>query len=87
MLYATWNCFSKVVLENDGGRIATNPDRFDKLITTLRTAVDVDGTLDKESTSVYNYEIEENYDNDNTKSIATSTYSNIAWISQDLLLS
>jgi len=76
-----------VVLENDGGRIATNPDRFDKLITTLRTAVDVDGTLDKESTSVYNYEIEENYDNDNTKSIATSTYSNIAWISQDLLLS
>jgi hypothetical protein len=24
---------------------------FDKLITTLRTAVDIDGTLDKESTS------------------------------------
>lgn len=32
------------------GKIAINPDRFDKLITTLRTAVD-DGVLDKESTS------------------------------------
>ena len=31
--------------------IAINPDRFDKLITALRTAVDNDGTLDKESTS------------------------------------
>ena len=38
-------------LENDGGRIAINPDRFDKLITALRTAVDNDGTLDKEATS------------------------------------
>ena len=28
-----------------------NPDRFDKLITALRTAVDNDGMLDKESTS------------------------------------
>jgi hypothetical protein len=28
-----------------------NPDRFDKLITALRTAVDNDGTLDKECTS------------------------------------
>jgi hypothetical protein len=28
-----------------------NPDKFDKLITSLRTAVDADGTLDKESTS------------------------------------
>ena len=27
------------------------PDRFDKLITALRTAVDNDGTLDKEATS------------------------------------
>ena len=35
----------------DGDRIAINPDRFDKLIIALRTAVDNDGTLDKESTS------------------------------------
>ena len=32
-------------------KIAINPDRLDKLITALRTAVDNDGTLDKESTS------------------------------------
>ena len=37
--------------EKDGGKIAINPDRFDKLITALRTAVDNDGTLDKEATS------------------------------------
>jgi hypothetical protein len=42
----------KMILETGGGgRIAINPDRFDKLITALRTAVDNDGTLDKESTS------------------------------------
>jgi hypothetical protein len=41
----------KMILENDGGRIAINPDRFDKIITALRTAVDNDGTLDKEATS------------------------------------
>jgi hypothetical protein len=41
----------KMILEKDGGRIAINPDRFDKLITSLRTAVDNDGTLDKEATS------------------------------------
>jgi hypothetical protein len=41
----------KMLLEHDGGRIAMNPDRFDKLITALRTAVDNDGTLDKEATS------------------------------------
>jgi hypothetical protein len=41
----------KMILEKDGGRIAINPDKFDKLITALRTAVDNDGTLDKESTS------------------------------------
>ncbi|MFL6321624.1 MAG: hypothetical protein ACJ72Q_14255 [Nitrososphaeraceae archaeon] len=41
----------KMILESEGGRIAINPDRFDKLITALRTAVDNDGTLDKESTS------------------------------------
>jgi hypothetical protein len=41
-----------MILEHDGGgRIAINPDRFDKLITALRTAVDNDGTLDKEATS------------------------------------
>src|ERR671931_2019014 len=41
----------KMILEQDGGRIAINVDRFDKLITSLRTAVDIDGTLDKEATS------------------------------------
>ena len=41
----------KMILEDEGGRIAINPDRFDKLITSLRTAVDNDGTLDKEATS------------------------------------
>jgi hypothetical protein len=41
----------KILMENEGGRIAINPDRFDKLITSLRTAVDNDGTLDKEATS------------------------------------
>ena len=41
----------KMILESEGGRIAINPDRFDKLITALRTAVDNDGTLDKEATS------------------------------------
>ena len=41
----------KMILENDGGRIAINPDRFGKLITSLRTAVDIDGILDKEATS------------------------------------
>ena len=42
-----------MILEKDGGgRIAINPDKFDKLIiTALRTAVDNDGTLDKEATS------------------------------------
>ena len=40
-----------MILEIDGGRIAINPDRFDKLITALRTAIDNHGTLDKESTS------------------------------------
>jgi hypothetical protein len=41
----------KMILENDGRSIAINPNRFDKLITGLRTAVDNDGTLDKEATS------------------------------------
>ena len=40
-----------MILEDDRGKIAINPDRFDKLITSLRTAVDNDGTLDKEATS------------------------------------
>ena len=34
--------------------IAINPDKVDKLITSLRIAVDNDGVLDKEATS-YNY--------------------------------
>jgi hypothetical protein len=41
----------KMILEQDRGKIAINPDRFDKLITALRTAVDNDGTLDKKATS------------------------------------
>jgi hypothetical protein len=41
----------KMILETDGGRIAINQERFDKLITSLRTAVDNDGVLDKEATS------------------------------------
>jgi hypothetical protein len=41
----------KMIIEQNPGRIAINPDKFDKLITALRTAVDNDGTLDKESTS------------------------------------
>jgi hypothetical protein len=41
----------KMILEDEGGRIAINPDGFDKLITALRTAVDNDGVLDKEATS------------------------------------
>jgi hypothetical protein len=41
----------KMIFETEGGKIAINPDRFDKLITALRTAVDNDGILDKESTS------------------------------------
>jgi hypothetical protein len=41
----------KMILEQDPRKIAINPDRFDKLITALRTAVDNDGALDKESTS------------------------------------
>jgi hypothetical protein len=40
----------KMILENEPRRIAINP-AFDKLVTALRTAVDADGTLDKESTS------------------------------------
>ena len=40
----------KMILENEPRKIAINLV-FDKLITSLRTAVDNDGTLDKESTS------------------------------------
>jgi hypothetical protein len=40
-----------MILEHEPRKISINPDRFDKLITALRTAVDNDGTLDKESTS------------------------------------
>jgi hypothetical protein len=41
----------KMIMERDGGRIAINPDKFGKLITALRTAIDNDGVLDKEATS------------------------------------
>jgi hypothetical protein len=40
-----------MILEQDPGKIAINPNKFDKLITALRTAIDNDGTLDKEATS------------------------------------
>jgi hypothetical protein len=40
-----------MILEYEPRKIAINPDKFDKLITALRTAVDNGGTLDKESTS------------------------------------
>ena len=40
----------KMILENEPRKIAINPDKYDKLITALRTAVDNDGALDKEST-------------------------------------
>jgi hypothetical protein len=42
------NC--KMFLEREGGYIAINP-KFDKLITSLRTAVENDGVFDKEATS------------------------------------
>jgi len=41
----------KMILEHEPRKIAINPDEFDKLITSLRTAVDNDGVLDKEATS------------------------------------
>jgi hypothetical protein len=40
-----------MIFGKDSAHIAINPDKFDKLITSLRTAVDIDGTLDKEATS------------------------------------
>jgi hypothetical protein len=42
----------KMILEDDGRRIAINPV-FDKLITSLRTAVEKDGSLDKEASSYH----------------------------------
>ena len=42
-----------MILEKDGGRIAINPDKFDRLITALRTAVDDDGTLHNNAHEVY----------------------------------
>jgi len=41
----------KMILEHEPRKIAINPDRFDKLITSLRTAVDNNGVLDKEAIS------------------------------------
>ena len=63
----------KMILETDGGRIAINPDRFDKLITALRTAVDNDGTLDKEVTS-YN-------DVFDTSLLSNKLFNDIIWSS------
>ena len=42
------NC--KMLFERNGGYVSINP-KFTKLITSLRTAVEEDGTLDKEATS------------------------------------
>jgi hypothetical protein len=47
----------KMILENEPRKIAINPDKFDKLITALITAVDNDGMLDKESTSYNGFSI------------------------------
>jgi hypothetical protein len=41
----------QVDIRKYGGRIAINPDKFDKLITSLRTAVAKENSLDKEATS------------------------------------
>lgn len=41
----------KMTLDHVPRKIAINPDRFDKLIAAVRTAVDNDGVLDKEATS------------------------------------
>ena len=35
----------KMILEHERRKIAINPNKFDKLITALRTAVDNDGVL------------------------------------------
>ena len=40
-----------MLLEDDLHKIAINPDKFDKLLTSLSAAVDSDAVLDKESTS------------------------------------
>jgi hypothetical protein len=42
-----------MILENYCERIALNPDRFNKRMTALRTAVENDGTVDNEAT-LYN---------------------------------
>jgi hypothetical protein len=39
----------KMILENNKGDFAFNHDKFEKLITASRTAVDNNGALDKES--------------------------------------
>ncbi|HZC49932.1 MAG TPA: hypothetical protein VE244_12825 [Nitrososphaeraceae archaeon] len=51
MLLLLLSVHCKNILETDDSRIAIHPDRFDKRLTALRTAADIDGTLDKESTS------------------------------------
>ena len=40
-----------MIPEHESRKIAVNPNKFDNLTTALRTTVDNDGTLDKESTS------------------------------------
>jgi hypothetical protein len=67
----------KMILEKDGGCIAINLDKFDKLITSLRTAVDRDGTLDKEATSYHDildaFRLELNFIIMKKKHIATAS--------------
>jgi hypothetical protein len=45
------NKYSNIIIDIDNFLRETGDNRFGKLITALRTAVDNDGTLDKESAS------------------------------------
>jgi hypothetical protein len=51
MSYSNRPRVTNLNLEQYSRRIEINPYRFDKLITSLITAVDNDGILDKDSTS------------------------------------
>ena len=42
----------KMILERNDGRMVIYPDRFDKLITASRIAVDNDSVLDKEAVQI-----------------------------------
>jgi hypothetical protein len=72
----------KLIMEDNNGRIAINPN-FDKLITSLRTAVDSDGTLDKEATS-YN-DIFDAFRVDPIRNYIFSTMTGMAFHSSDFV--